>query len=519
MAFRIWIFLLFSIQLSSGAQNFRVRHPIPFASNASTREIFETNQNSYIGIGFALDTSNGFAINKLTAIGLDSLGNKIWEKRYGGSLPEFRNNGFTQRCMMKHQGSLYYVGCMQDTLRQIGVLVKLNYTGDTLWIKKYRSNDPQEDLIFQMITPSVDGGFLITGFFQIWGGGGQPCLLLKTDANGNELWRKKINKAAPNVLDGKAIIQDSATGKIVIGGYQYKNGNSIYDSFIITDSLGNNPIQKSYTGSGGWITDMIQTYDKKIVAVGWLYTIVTLGGQPTMQPFAVKFDLTPPYSAIWKVNGFGIYGLTNGFTGVAELSGHDLLISGILDTIDGNADRPNNQLPANIFVRFTKVDQNGVIKANKLYNYKNNDSAVRYYQGMRSFHLCKDGGWVGAIDLVNYGVNPFMFVRYDSTGCDTSPEQCKMLWTTSVREEISNKEKFAIYPNPNTTGFYFTGSALKEGVLEIHDLLGKKISTQTITAKQTSVFVDTTNLPAGLYMITVKEFNHIIYTTKIAKEN
>lgn len=321
------------------------------------------------------------------------------------------------------------------------------------------------------------------------------------------------------MLDGKAIVQDSATGKIVIGGYQYKNGNSIYDSFIITDSLGNNPLQKSFSSFGGWITDMIQTYDKKIVAVGWLYTIITLGGQPTMQPFAVKFDINSPSSALWKINGFGINGLTNGFTGIVELPSHELLISGILDTIDGNSDRPNNQLPGNIFIRFTKVDPNGMIKENKLYNYKNNDSTVQYYQGMRSFHLCQDGGWVGAIDLMNYGVNPFMFVRYDSTGCDTSQLYCQALWTTSVKEEARNKEKFAIYPNPSTTGFYFTGSALKECVLEIHDLLGKKISTQAVSAKQTSLFIDTSNLPAGLYAVTLKIANQKVYTTKFAKEN
>lgn len=170
MTLRAWIFLFLVFQLSTKAQNFRVRHTIPQASNASAREIFETNQNSYIGIGFAIDTSSGSAINKLTIVGLDSVGNKKWEKRYGGYLPEFRNNGFTQRCMIKHQGSLYYVGCMQDTVRQIGVLVRLNYNGDTIWTKKYRSNDPQEDVIPQMVAPSIDGGYLITGFFQDWGG-------------------------------------------------------------------------------------------------------------------------------------------------------------------------------------------------------------------------------------------------------------------------------------------------------------------------------------------------------------
>jgi hypothetical protein len=237
-----------------------------------------------------------------------------------------------------------------------------------------------------------------------------------------------------------------------------------------------------------------------------------------MQPFAVKFDVNSPASAIWKINGFGIYGLTNGFTGIVELPSHDLLICGILDTIDGNADRPNNQLPGNIFVRFTKVDQNGIVKANKLYDYKNNDSTVQYSQGMRSFHLCQEGGWVGAIDLMNYGVNPFMFVRYDSTGCDTSQLYCQALWTAGVVSLSTSERGISFFPNPTIGKLYFDSRTVVGSEVKIFDFTGKLVFRQLIDTGAESYFVDFSELQKGIYVLLIESDNKLVHKTTIAKE-
>lgn len=90
--------------------------------------------------------------------------------------------------------------------------------------------------------------------------------------------------------------------------------------------------------------------------------------------------------------------------------------------------------------------------------------------------------------------------------------------TNALKDELLSFE-YKLYPNPTSTGFYFSKSDAKDGMLEIQDFLGKKISTQTIAAKQTSVFVDITNLPPGLYAVALKQSNQIVYTTKVAKEN
>lgn len=98
--------------------------------------------------------------------------------------------------------------------------------------KKYY--DLYRDIICQMVTKSVDGGFLVTGLAQSTGS--NTLLLIKTDINGNELWRKYISKTAPNGQDAKIILQDSVSKKIVTVGYQYYPGNSIRDNVVIFDS-------------------------------------------------------------------------------------------------------------------------------------------------------------------------------------------------------------------------------------------------------------------------------------------
>ena len=78
----------------------------------------------------------------------------------------------------------------------------------------------------------LTGLFLVTGFFQNWSANPySKCLLIKTDANGYELWRKKIAKAIPDAQDGKTILQDSASKKIIIAGYQYIGNSNNWDGY------------------------------------------------------------------------------------------------------------------------------------------------------------------------------------------------------------------------------------------------------------------------------------------------
>lgn len=171
------------------AQGFRVRHYLPGTHNNTAKAIFESSPGNYITGGIVVDSVNGVYSNRLCMMGLDAQGQIQWVKKYGNYKFEYLDNNFTTRSFYKHSANIYYAGCIRDTNnQQIGVLLKFDLNGDSLWQKIYR--DPVEDVIPQIVTASVDGGFFMTGFFQNWNNNSRPCLLIKTDINGNELWRK-----------------------------------------------------------------------------------------------------------------------------------------------------------------------------------------------------------------------------------------------------------------------------------------------------------------------------------------
>lgn len=511
--------IFFLLGLCVKAQGFKARHSVPNASDNSTKALFEISPGNYIGAGFAIDTSTGMSINQIVITGLGTQGQLLWTKKYKGHKIEYLNNGFIQRCFYKKDNYLYYAGCVADTAgAQIGVFIKFDMNGDTLWQRKYRDT-MAVDLIPQIVTASVDNGFLITGFFQDWVNHTQQGLILKTDANGNELWRRKINKAAPNVQDGKAIVQDSASKKIAIVGYQYLTAADNHDNILILDSLGIKITQGHFTYPGGSVYDLIQTQDKKFVMVGIQIYSETVGGYNCQRSYAAKFDINNPGTAIWKIDGYDKLGLYNAFTCVTEQKNGDLLIGGYLDTMQGVWNGSNNK-PSDFYTRLTIVNKNGQMKWNRYYNYKINSPILDNGQVIHSINLCSDGGWLAAIESQNYpGVNPFLFVKYDSTGCDSSLAYCKLKYEVGLKEFSSNNLDVKIFPNPVAEVLNIKcNNQSGEGNLELSliDVQGREV--KRITIKQEDK-IDVSDIKNGMYLLTVTKEKEVVCRTKIIKED
>ena len=178
------------------AQGFKVRHfPTTSIDNLGLY-IEEKAPGKYFAGGFINDTITGKADFRLCVMELNTIGQIQWIKKYGSSKFMYLNNPFIARWFYKLGSNFMFTGCVYDSIvnKYIGVLLKFNANGDTLWQKKFRSIDTLEDVIPQRVTAGTDGGFLITGFFQHWGDHSRKLMLIKTDAFGNELWRKKIQK-------------------------------------------------------------------------------------------------------------------------------------------------------------------------------------------------------------------------------------------------------------------------------------------------------------------------------------
>lgn len=492
-----------------------MRHYLPGVKTHLSKAMFETSPGNYITGGIIVDSINGVYCNRLCIMGLGSQGQILWVKKYGNSKFQYLNNLFISRSFYKQGNYIYYTTCVLDsTNKYIGVLLKLDQNGDTIWQKIYRDPDPLEDVMPSMVTGSVDGGFLITGLFQ--NNGVTPynrCMLIKTDANGNELWRKKIGKVNPDVNDGKSIIQDSASKKIVIVGYQYLPGNSNFDNVVITDSLGNQPQRYKYINIlGGVLLDMIQTRDKKIVAVGQKLVPQSSGG--TRKAFIVKFDLDTPASPIWMID-FDKTAAYNAFTCLTETNDGNILVGGYFDTL-----QLQNQNP-NLLTRITKMNKNGAVLWKHYYNYKTNAPTSDNGQTLKSLNLTSDGGYVGAIECQNFPTpNPFFFVKWDSLGCDSTLAYCQAVAMGGGKNDAGSSE-MSLYPNPGTGLFYISGTDMEAGGKQLRvivsDLTGRTVKRVELDGVQREQVMDLNSLNNGVYVISVIREREVVYKGKVLK--
>ncbi|MBK9285679.1 MAG: T9SS type A sorting domain-containing protein [Sphingobacteriaceae bacterium] len=500
-----------SVFLNAQSGGFKREYKLPNAFQNVAKAVFETTPNNYIMGGFVFDTLNGSYTNRLTLFGINQQGQRTWTKKYGSSKFEYLDNLWVSRWFYKQGSNLYHAGCVRDSNNKyLGVLIKFNLNGDSIWQNKFY--DDNYDVIPLMVTGSVDGGFLITGYVQQVGN--QPVLLIKTNVVGNELWRKYINKSGTNTHDGKAIIQDTSSKKIIIVGHQ-KFGNDYKDNILICDSLGNKLSQNSYCGSlGGWLNDLIQTKDKKIVAVGKAIYPQIFSGSNLTRSYAVKFDFNSPESPIWKIDNFDKLAKGNSFTCVRELNNEVLLFSGGLDTMQ------QNSLPLNGLNRMTKFDKNGNMLWNRHYDYSKNPNANNNIT-TRSLNLAINGDWLAAIQIGNASPDPFFFVRYDSTGCDSTSLYCTTTFTSNIYEVSNNAYHLVIYPNPVKSTLNLSFSNLKfitqNLTFKILDVYGRVIREDEIKI-ETQNSLNISDLEKGIYFMQLYNMNKLIATKKIMKE-
>ncbi len=169
----------------------------------------------------ALSSSNGDCFLVRT----DNQGDTLWTKTYGGMGDD---NAF-QACIVS--GGIIISG----TTTSFGAggqdifLSKLDENGLEIWMKTYGGVANDYGGAF---TPTNDGGYILTGYTESFGAGGQDMYLIKTNSTGDTLWTKTFGKSMDEW--GGGVIQTSDNGYIV-SGYTNSYGNG-FDVYLVKTS-------------------------------------------------------------------------------------------------------------------------------------------------------------------------------------------------------------------------------------------------------------------------------------------
>jgi len=191
----------------------------------------QTSDGGYILAGY----TQSFGAGKEDAwlIKTDANGNKVWDKTFGGGNPDLAE------AVQQTSDSGYIlagVTCSFGDKQGDAWLIKTDANGNKVWDKTFGGSNPDYAYAVQQTS---DGGYILAGYTQSFGAGQYDAWLIKTDTNGNKVWDKTFGGSSNDVANA---VQQTSDGGYILAGYTMSFGASWVDAWLIkTDAWGNAP--------------------------------------------------------------------------------------------------------------------------------------------------------------------------------------------------------------------------------------------------------------------------------------
>lgn len=225
----------------------------PFCEQAYSGQ--QTNDGGYILTG----TTKPSDFSDAWLVKVDSNGFELWNKTFGTS-------GIDIGYSVKQTTDGGYILTGERESSQAW-LIKTDAQGGNLWTKIFYGGSEQRGAVGHSVLQTSDGGYVLAGITYTFGWSGLNVLLIKTDSNGNQQWRKELG----DVQDSAYSIQPTSDGGFIIAGITQISGWYLDDVLLMkTDSSGNVEWTNKYGGPGGndWGTSAQQTSDGGYIVCG-----------------------------------------------------------------------------------------------------------------------------------------------------------------------------------------------------------------------------------------------------------
>ena len=221
-------------------------------------DIQTTSDGGYIVAGRS--ASFGAGSFDAWALKLDSSGSIQWQKAYGGATVSKEATSIEPTA----DGGYIIAGLSDwtNTGANDFWVFKVDSSGNKLWEKTYGGNG--DDYVRSVKTTS-DGGYILGGYTYSFGAGDVDAWILKLDSSGSIQWQKTYGASDGDVL---WYLQTTADGGFILSGLTYSFGGN--QAWIVKlDSSGNVEWEKTYGGTSSYSAWFIQaTSDGGYIAAG-----------------------------------------------------------------------------------------------------------------------------------------------------------------------------------------------------------------------------------------------------------
>ncbi|MBI4555679.1 MAG: VCBS repeat-containing protein [Planctomycetes bacterium] len=203
--------------------------------------IQQTSDGGYILTGYT--ASFGAGGDDVLVLRLDSSGNIVWQKTFGGA------SGDVGRSIQQTSDGGYILAGYTGSLGAGGddiLVLRLDSNGNIVWQKTFGGSSHEYG---QSIWQTSDGGYILAGYTYTFAVGATDVLVLRLDSSGNIVWQRTLGGSN---YDWGYSIQQTSDGGYILTGYTNSFGAGLEDILVLRlDSSGNIVWQKTYGGSNG----------------------------------------------------------------------------------------------------------------------------------------------------------------------------------------------------------------------------------------------------------------------------
>ena len=202
------------------------------------KSLCETSDGGFIITGYTW--SEGAGESDVLLVRTNQSGELIWTKTLGGSGWDCGNS----ICLME-DGGFAIAGTTTSSGNGSNdiYVARLDSSGNTIWTKTYGGSSVD---VGMSICPDGEGGLTICGYTESSGNGENDVYALRTDSNGNVLWEKTFGGSGPETGD---CILPYGSGFVIAGSTGSYTDNR--DAFLLRIDGNGDLIWSNYYGAEG----------------------------------------------------------------------------------------------------------------------------------------------------------------------------------------------------------------------------------------------------------------------------